>query len=181
MIEIIKEIIAERKYVCIYTNNTKQDKFIYGRIIGADEVFLAILMVSQDGLYDGIAIMEIERVLRIEESVSYNDKMVRLMRIRGYAEKEISVDETDILSWGINLVVNKKSIVSVELCGSEMWDVVGIMDSITGNNCKVNCVDEYGLEDGVSFIELRDITQICFESEDENRISVLWKDRKENG
>ena len=68
-----------------------------------------------------------------------------------------------------------KKIVSFELINSKNDDVVGFVEVIDEGCCKIKQVDFYGHEDGYSFIELENITQISVDSRDEQIVLRLWE------
>ena len=75
----------------------------------------------------------------------------------------------------LNLSLKLSKVVSIELLNSGINNVVGIVDEICDNKCTIKLVDEYGYEDGYSFILVSDITQVMFDGETENLLLKLWK------
>lgn len=173
MITILKRLKEEKKFVCIHTDRNNPSKFIFGKIIGVDEAFFAMSMVSPDGDYDGVIIKLNDDIVWVEQSVSYENKMIQLMQSRGYSEKEVVFQNESVLLQGLYMANKKKELVSVELDHSGVDNVVGYVQSVDVDKCKMIQVDEYGQVDGISYFALRDFTQICFDSCDERRLSAL--------
>ena len=71
--------------------------------------------------------------------------------------------------------LNIRGIVSVELNNSGIDDVVGTVEEINDGICKILTVDEYGEKDGVAYFIINEVSQLCFESSDEQRLSELIK------
>ena len=55
--------------------------------------------------------------------------------------------------------------------------VVGFIEEINDKYCKIKEVDEYGGEYGFSIIMIKDITKICYDSEEEAIMLKLWAEK----
>ena len=66
-------------------------------------------------------------------------------------------------------------IVSIELLGSGVSDVIGIVEDIDSGMYRIAQVNEDGSGDGISYISLDAITELGFASADERRIERLHK------
>ena len=174
---ILTKLKSEKKYVCIHTDEANPSKFIFGKIIGFDTKSFAVSMVSPDGEYDGVLVKQIDDILYINQSLSYEEKMKKLMRIKGYDEKitDTSDSNSNIIEWSLFLAKKLGVIISVEINHSGVDDITGFVESIDEGICKMILVNEYGVEDGVSFFALRDISQICLDSCDERRLLTLFQ------
>ena len=62
---------------------------------------------------------------------------------------------------------------SIEILDSGYDDVVGYVENVQNGICEIRRIDEYGVEDGKSYMEIQNITQISFESESEKIIQKL--------
>ena len=180
MIDFLKSLMMKKKYVCVHADEANPSRFIFGKLIGLDSAFFAISMVSPEGDYDGVLIKPIEDVIYTETSNSYEKNMSVLMKRRGFFEKIIEVDESDLLRWSLSYAMDNRTIVSIELCHSGVDDVSGFVSAINENICQVKCVDNNGVEDGFSYIKLSEITQLCFDSCDEQRLFALYVSNQEN-
>lgn len=175
MNSVLKKLKDEKIYACIHSDELSSSKFIYGKIIGVDENYYATTMVSPDGVYDGVVIKLISDIIYLEQSNSYDGKMAKLMDSRGYTAKIEMINSDDVLLWGLEYSRNNCGIVSVELNNSGIDDVVGTVEEINDGICKILTVDEYGEKDGVAYFIINEVSQLCFESSDEQRLSELIK------
>lgn len=173
MFPALETFCREKKYVCVHADDTCPSKFIFGKIIGVDPNYFAISMVSPDGEYDGLLIKQIDDIVRIEQSESYERKMEKLMHVNGYKEEDVHVSSDNVLAWGLLYAKEKQLVVSAELDHSGIDDVVGFVNEISGTTCKMIQYSEDGEKDGVSFLALGDISQICMDSSDEKRVQAL--------
>lgn len=114
-------------------------------------------------------------VYRIETDGMYEQKMSKLVSSNLNPLGNKKIDTSNIKKSLMEIAIDTQKIVSIELKDSEYYDVVGIVKKIENNICTILSVDEYGFEDGKTFIRTDDITSIRYDSEDENLILKLWK------
>lgn len=180
MLKVINEFYLSQKYCSIYTNNSSTTSFIFGKILCFDETFFVIEAVSPNGIFDGIIVKEIDSLVYIEHDSQYSKKMLDLMRIHNYKAPQYNITDSCILSSAIGIALENKHIVSIELLNSGLYNITGFIDGLSEEICKINQIDQYGNEDGHSIIQLSSITQLCFLSEDELCIELLWKSHHKN-
>ena len=86
-----------------------------------------------------------------------------------------SLDKDHIFKSLLILAKDSMKIVSLELLESGYSDVTGFVTNVENSLCTLKQVDTFGVEDGVSFVNMNDITQISYSSNDEITIYELWK------
>ena len=96
-----------------------------------------------------------------------------LMRKQNFAEKEIHIDDEDVLVSALRCAMEAKTPVSIELVDSGNDNVTGYVTGISDVICEIDCFDFYGEHEGKSYMRLDDITQLCFESSDEQVLKML--------
>lgn len=175
MLRILSELRCSQKMVSIYTDYQETNKFHYGVIIALNEKEVAIQMLSPDGESDGIIVMDVENVFRVEENGQYDEKMKKLCPNNPPPLLHEDLDENEIFESLLSIALIEKSIVSIELVDSGYNDIVGFVEAIEDGRCRVKQVNEYGYEDGFSFFLIRDITKITYLSQDEKRLMKLWQ------
>ena len=164
--EIIRRIYESGEYAGIYANAEDTSKFMYGRIVAFDGEFFAASLVSPDGAFDGITVQDAESVVRIELDGGYSARMKQLMA---------GVYTEDVRGSALEAAKKAGCIVSIELLGSGVSDVIGIVEDIDGGMYRIAQVNEDGSGDGISYISLDAITELGFASADERRIERLHK------
>ncbi len=171
---ILHELYLSRKNAMIYFNHEDHSSFQYGTVIAENNAEVGLHMISPNGYDDGILGLSIDRILRIDVGGQYEEKMKKLCALQSPLP-EVEIDGKNIFSSILTLSLKNKEVVSIELCGSELNDVVGIIENVIGTQYTIRLIDEYGFEDGFSYIDLQDITKIILSSENEKRILALWK------
>lgn len=174
MLDVLKKWCKENKFVSIYSNCADTERFIYGKILYVNEEEVLIYMVSPNGNFDGLLVIQTTSVFRLEYGGDYEKKMELLVSQYELPVFDFVVDDFHIGLSILKIASKTREIVSIELMDSDIDDVVGIVESLDSNLCKIRQINAYGSEDGYSIINLDDVTQISYASEDERRIKILW-------
>lgn len=175
MLKILSELYSSKKTASIYDDRNETSKFHYGAVIGVNENNAAIENISPDGEWDGITLVNTEAIFRIEKDGLYDKKMKKLMKINAPELFRFTLNSENLTFSLLSLALETKKIVSLELCESGCYDITGFVEESDEERCKIHLVDEYGENDGFSYILLSDITWISYDSEDEKRILRLWE------
>ena len=166
--EIIRRIYESGEYAGIYANAEDTSKFMYGRIVAFDGSSSQRRWCLPDGAFDGITVQDAESVVRIELDGGYSARMKKLMAggIHGGEVRYILRGRARLGAGGSE---KAGCIVSIELLGSGVSDVIGIVEDIDGGMYRIAQVNEDGSGDGISYISLDAITELGFASADERR------------
>lgn len=173
MLDTLKNLCKQNKFAGFYRDGGS--KFMYGRIISVNKDHIAIYMMSPNGCFDGIAAKLTDEIIRIDIDGQYSNKMQKLLSLCNPEIFEFSLDNDKIFESLLALGHDTKRVVALELLKSGYDDVVGFVVGVENGLCTVKQIDEYGFEDGLSFVKIEDITQISYASEDESRLYKLWK------
>jgi len=169
------EIMASQVFAALYSNFSDTTSFIYGKIIAVNEQHLLIYMISPDGNFDGFLMKKVDDIFRIETGGQYSRKMSRLISEDATTHSsDIILSTDDIPSSLLTASKTMQQVVAIEQMNSGINNVIGIVKNISGSCVAVSQIDEYGNADGVSYIQISDISQISYMSQDEQRIWKLW-------
>ncbi len=178
MNNLLKKYLNSNEYVCVYANPNNPSVFLFGKILAVDEDFFAFLELDVDGAFDGVEIRLIDEVGRIETKGAYVEKMKKLIDGNG-------LDVINTLTFGGGVVVDtlkysqkNKRVVSIEINTSGNYDVVGIVESIDGDMCKVSSIDNYGFSDGYAEFCIGDITMMTLMSKNDRITEKLFEKSK---
>ncbi len=176
MKEKLLELQQKNKNISIYCSEDN-NKFLYGKLLSVNDYEFALLMYTPHGIFDGIIVKKIEDITHIEYDGQYEQKMQKILS-QNIDIKKYYIDDTQITSSILELSLKFNKIVSIELLNSGYDNVVGFVDEIHDNKCTIKLVDEYGYDDGYSYIIISDITQVVFDSERESLFLKLWQINK---
>ena len=104
--------------------------------------------------------------------------MKKLIKANSVIIQDNFIDNANILEAVLKISMDTEKVISIELLQSGYDDVCGIIRSIDNDICTVQQIDQYGYDNGVSYIRLNEITQLSLDPEDEHNIGVLWKVNK---
>lgn len=173
MLKILNELYKSEKVASFYTNRMEINSFHFGLVLAVNEYEIALQLITPDGEYDGITVMDTEKIFRVETDGQYAKKMCKLCD-KNALIPVCKIDDDDILKSVLMLSAETKEIVSCELLNSGYNDVVGFVLSVDDDECKIQIIDDYGFDDGVAHIPIDNITQIAYATQSEQRIKRLY-------
>ena len=74
--------------------------------------------------------------------------------------------------------MKEQKIISVELLESGSYNAIGFVKEIDDDVVTIQVVDSYGREDGIVHFSVNDITELQYNSEDEQRTNAYWQLRR---
>lgn len=159
----------------LYSNVENKDAFNVGFIVDYDSKFLLLNSISEYGKYDGILLIYIDDIFRIDIDSNYENKLLRLLNnkeITNYKFKKIG----SCIEKLFNYAKENNSIISISFFDSDYKsDVIGKVKSYNTNLVEICCYDEYGKVDGISYINISEINYASLDSLDEKMITNLIK------
>lgn len=171
MLKMLNKFLNTKKYIAVYVNKSDSTKFLVGTVSAVDNGFFALNQISPRGTYDGTQIMQINDILRIETDSRYCKELLKIA-----ADPPIyyplRVDNENVLVSAVHSAIVSQKIVTV--AHNENL-ITGFIASSHDGLCNIKCVDPYGYNDGTACIMIDEITQISFDTEDEQILFELWK------
>ena len=148
-------------YACFYTNKSKTTAFIFGRILGINDTQIASYMVSPQGDYDGIIVINIDAIYRIEWDDLYSQDMKAKMKDEELTHTAVAFCDCDYFETLLDYSIAMKDLVSIEVMRSGYEDLIGFVENRDDLFCTVRQISKDGLPDGYSIIQIEDITRVC--------------------
>ena len=174
MKEILEKCLKDGKYVCVYDDTEQPNNSSYGKLIGLDEDHYALSAISPEGRNDGIMIRPVDVVFRVNQGDPvYDAKMAVFMKRNGYREESMEVNDKDLIRWGLHLAEEKDWFVLISLRDTNNDDVVGLIQNMDEEICRVQEYDVFGNEAGMDSFLIDDITALWINGEDERKIEAL--------
>lgn len=180
MLNILSKIYTSKEMFSLYKNKEDIDSFLCGIILALNKKEIAIQMFSPDGNENGIIVLDINKVFRVDTNGQYIEKIKKLCSLNRPVSSLKLLNEHDILQSVIFLAIQTQKVVSIELMNSGYNDIIGVIKELKDDQCSIKLIDEYGFEDGFSYVSIQDITEITYSSADENRIHKLWELNSKN-
>lgn len=149
----------ERTLVEVYTNAQDTTRFDVGYILAFDDDFFIMLTLSKYGRLDGFYLYKTENIIRICVNSKYLKKMTSLMRFYNEKQDIINIDKYLVYDLLDYCRINNR-IVSVEILDSGNIDTRGYIEELDVDKCCIRQISEYGENNGVTSILLKDISEI---------------------
>ncbi|GKX68626.1 hypothetical protein [Inconstantimicrobium mannanitabidum] len=175
MINKLDELMQNKKIASFYMDEEDMERFAVGYVVAANDEYFILAMISPSGLCDGFKLEQVSSIIRIRVDGKYENKILTLAKYHKTKHEEIIFKEDNFISEFLIFAKTKSYIVSLELLNCGFYDVVGYVEKIENGSCVIREIDEYGEEDGVSTVELQDITQISCNSLEESKLKILNK------
>ena len=175
MLNILNELYETGTFASFYTNFEKQDYFHFGKIIALNENNVALQLLDTDGQDDGVMIMDVNNIFRVELNGQYYNKMRKLFSPEKIVDYDFKIEKgDDIIKSVLSHATLNKVIVSIELCESGYNNIVGFVLEINGNECKALLIDDYGEEDGYTYFSTDCISSMAYSRKEEKIIQLLY-------
>jgi len=171
--EKLKELIYSKEIVSLYTSYNDTSRFVSGIILDISETEILISSIAPNGAYDGFMVLCLENIYRINQNSNYELKLLKLYQRCKENYKVIDCMKEDIKKTLLEYALSNELIVSIELFNSNCDDVQGIVKNIDNNVLSIESIDEYGNKDGLSTINIEDITSIVCDSDKEQILKML--------
>lgn len=116
--EMLENFKKNKKLVSLYSNVENKDAFNVGFIVDYDSKFLLLNSISEYGKYDGILLIYIDDIFRIDIDSNYENKLLRLLNnkeITNYKFKKIG----SCIEKLFNYAKENNSIISISFFDSD--------------------------------------------------------------
>lgn len=175
--ETLIRSMEKNKMISIYTDLDDTERFSVGFLRGISENHVLIGAISSEGLYDGFYTQKLSRIYRVEDQTQYLDRIQKLYSIENQHHPEINAKEISSIYDLLYYALSNKLIVSIELLDSEINDSRGFVKTIDDYDILVDQIDYYGESDGLTVINLDDISEVTCDSVREQALKILYDHR----
>ena len=175
LLEILEKSEKENKIISIYNNKFETNKFSVGYIINYDKTYYIMARISPYGEYDGYELGMVNDIYKIEYDGKYENKIKKLYDYKNQSHNMLEKSGENLIYEFLNFVKDKELVISVELCDSNLCDAQGYVKKVSIDNIEIDLIDEYGYNDGITDIDLKTVTSIVCDSNDETILKILSK------
>ena len=161
----------------IYTDTEATNKFFVGFVIENDNEFFLCKAINQYGNIDGLICCLYDSIIKVQKETTYLKNLL-LLHNKNHNDKieDIKINNNEsLLLQVLKHIKDKNKICTIELCNSNMNDVVGYISLVDtkASIVKLIIVDENGKRDGEAIIDINMISCITTDSLDEQKIQLL--------
>lgn len=173
----IKNILKTKELCEIYTNVANTDKFNVINIIALDQQYYIAESFDQYGKNDGFLCALVQNIIKLQTKTKYLNNINKLI-IYNQQNSYNSLEFKDNLLFNfINMIKDNHRICTIELCDSDLNDIIGYIINIDNNykNIEMIIINYNGEEDGDAIVDISMISYISFDSLDDKKIEILSK------
>lgn len=171
--ELIQKLIDLKEIALIYTDQEDTLKFSAGCINECSENEIIMHYIDPYGYDDGIAVVCIEDIFKIEYGSKYCRKLQILNNIRKGEIDSVEPGAENLFLSVLEYAMKTKKILDIEILSSKEEDAVGYVNSIEKGIVTIALITSYGEKDGCMSIKLDDITHVVCNSCDEKVLNIL--------
>ena len=172
----LQQIKAVGELVSIYRNRDDTNKFASGYVVGVNERFYILALISPNGDYDGFRLKETEVIYQIVRGGPDEQRMSKLGDIKKVKINE-SFENDDLVKELLEFALKRQKIVTIELFASDYDDCIGLVKSVDDGLCRTQLINKYGEPDGISLVKLSDITTIDCDYDYDRGLKILYESR----
>ncbi len=150
----LEELKKRDTYVSVYTVNDDADKFWFGKIEALDEDDLLLQLYGVTGMPDGLKLLPLDDVIRVEYDDKYAERMKKLI---GNMDSVPTGIAEPVLESTVEYCKNAGRVASFGLSEQDEEEVTGVVEAVTDGIVTVRQIDCYGEEDGYTSFRISDI------------------------
>ena len=174
MVEKLRELMRSGKWIELYHKVDEPSKFLFGRVLCVNEDELAILVVDDNGRYDGISWLPIDMVRYLLSDTKYCRNFETLIASEALPSEVPVLDESNIRDSLLAYARKHCTIISIQVDESDEFDFSGFVTDYRNGLYKFHVVDNYGDSDGVCYVDANRIRFMDYDSSVTNRYFKLW-------
>lgn len=154
------------KIIQCHIDRDDPETFVVGRLLSFDTVWFLMHDITPSGRWNGIAAYMQSDIVQIEDRTDYLQRINTLLRCRGENQELPSMKSPLLLSM-LTYASDTNRIIGAEINASGVRDVNGFVEDMCDHSVCIHQLDEYGRNDGKSWIHIDAITR-CYIGDDES-------------
>ncbi len=171
----LREAQKLKRTIAIYIDAQEMESFYFGFINSIDEEYAYINHISRNGEEDGIAVIRLCDIFRVEYGGEYSARIEKLYRIKKQSHEEYPSYEN--FEKFLKEMKLSKSIVSVSFGSSDNdIEVAGIIEKIEGRKIYLGELSGFAENLGMIILDKADIYSIKYGTKYEKDMKLLFDD-----
>lgn len=177
MIRSVKYCYKNKKVATFYCDDNGTQKLLVGVVEQYNDSEILIAHISPHGYYDGLILRHIEDVRRIDYDGEYEKKIKKLYQLRKQQHKQMQSFNADdeILYSLLDFAKQNDCIVSLEFADNS---ISGFVNGYSNDVIYLEVINEYGVENGISIINVDEILYVVVDSDHEQDLKLLVEEQK---
>ncbi len=176
--QLIKKNYKKHNIISIYNDEEDSCRHFTGYIGAYNDKELLIQHISPSGLYDGYIIVPRDTVYRLDCAGKYEEKIKLLYDIKKQRHQEIKIENNEILYSVLKFAKENNYIICAEFRESM---VRGFIKKYNNEMIYIDVLTDFGDRDGISRIVLDEIDTFSVDTEEEQDLLLLLKQKTNYG
>ena len=173
MYEMLINLENKNNLVAIYTDEENPENFNVGFVAAINENDIIIKHVAPSGSYDGFILKKTAEIFQIEYEGGYINKIEKLYRLQTKRHSRFPISNTNLTTELLKFAIENKFVVSVELNNDGIMNAQGVVLDVNEDDLQIAQLDEYGNKDGYANLDVRSITRIDCDTDQEQILRML--------
>lgn len=176
--DILSQLKTQQKLVEIYHEYLGNNRFSVAYIVLVSNQHVLYECVSPEGRYDGFVVEPIDSISRINTDTLYTKTIGMLLSsnkinsIYDHQDFHMS-DNQNLLNTLVEYSFAQQCCVSVSLLDGNTTEITGVITSVFPSGISMRIFDEYGNDDGLSYIRFSDIFKFTSDGIEEQKLKKL--------
>lgn len=172
MTDILKKMKETKTPVAVYYKSS--GSFYAGFVRETDGEFALLELISPCGKFDGYFCIRIEEILKLDAGTGYLENLVKVYRYRAEEIPTLKVSSKSVLEEFIDFVVKNKWLCTMEIGFETLDKISGFVAGRDWNIVEMHLLNENGLPDGYTALDLEEIVSLEVLSDDEKYLGTLF-------
>ncbi|MBU2714148.1 hypothetical protein [Zooshikella harenae] len=177
--EILEQAQSKGTLVSVYVDSDDWDQYSVGYVDLITETHVRLRSISKNGEDAGFEIRPLSEIFKIEHGGKYEQKIEKLIQNQGSIFSEVkpsSSSSSDLIRDSLQQSLDES--VCVVVWGGDPDDsLVGYVENMESGLVSIRLINEFGEDDGLSTIEIDEITSLDFNTRSEQVRQFLFKNR----
>lgn len=156
-----------------HIDHSDPESFVVGKVICCDSDWFFMQDISSVGCWNGLALYQQCDVVSIESETEYLNRILLLISKRNEPVPYSPPISNNILESLLNYAMHTNRIIGIELCKSGYRDINGIITKINKEIVCIDQIDEYGKDDGTSYVSIDTITRCYIDDAESKCLEIL--------
>ncbi len=174
---ILESAKLSNTLVSVYIDSDDWDQYSVGFVDMVSETHVRLRAVSKNGEPAGFEIRVLTEIFKIESGGKYESKLEKLSQNQGKVFKEVKPNAEssgDLVLDSLQQSLDESII--IVLWGSDPDDsLVGYVEKLDSDLVSLRLINEFGEDDGISTIEIDEITSVDFNTQSEQVRKFLYQ------
>ena len=176
MYSVLNKCVETKSVVSLYSNLDNAFVHLTGYVLKVTQEYVLIAHITEHGCYDGYIVKHTDDIYRIDYDGTYEKKIASLYHLREQKHNLFTILNVK-MDMELNLLLLDCAKQTHKVISVEYEDAVlsGFVEGYDSDKLLISIVDENGVQNGHSIINLNTIQTIALDTDTEQDILLLYQ------